>query len=323
MTLGPGIYTIGSDQYHAGADTEQPSLSAHIAHLMLTRSPRHAYTVHPQLGGQQLRTAAEEAKFNPGTAAHALLLQGEQITIHDVIFHDENEAPRIAQLAQVDGRPFAYIVPDLVDWRTNFAKQVRTEARRHGLIALLTVQWLQVQEMVASIREQLHTLDVDPPMFTDGKAEQTLIWTEQGVTCRARLDWLRTDLQAADDMKTTKASGNPHDWTRTTLWSIGADIEAAFHSRAVQAITGTRPPVRFLVCETVPPFAICPVTLAPDALTLADEKMNRAILLWKQCLQTGEWPCYPTQLCAAELPPWSEARFLEQQILTDMDEVAA
>lgn len=279
----PDIYSMPADAYHRDP-CEQPSLSASIANLLLTKSPKHAWIVHPQLGGQKLDE--KEERFDVGTAAHALLLEGKNV-IHEV---------------------------RATDWRTSEAKAVRAKARENGLIPLLSHQYLQTMEMAASIREQLPNLDADPPLFADGKAEQTLIWQESnGVMCRARLDWLRDDRQAVDDLKTTARSANPHIWTRTTLWSIGADLQVAFYLRGVKALTGKTAAFRYVVVETTPPYALSVVSLAPDAVALADDKVERALEIWKRCLDRSEWPAYPRQVCHAELPPWSESQWLEQQ----------
>lgn len=293
MTVQPGIHTMTAEQYHSDP-AERPSLSASIAKLLLAKSPKHAWIVHPQLGNQRIEE--KEERFDVGTATHAVLLEGRNV-MHEV---------------------------EAADWRTKLAQEVRTKARKAGLIPLLTHQYNQVLEMAASVREQLDSLDVDPPMFTDGKPERTLVWEEpNGVLCRARLDWLRDDMTAIDDYKSTARTANPHEWCRTTLWNIGADLQVSFYLRGLKALAGKTAAFRYCIAETTPPYALSVVSLAPDALALADDKVDRAIELWKRCLDTGDWPAYPRQVCHAELPPWSEARWMERQALEDMDEVAA
>ena len=43
--MNPGIYDTSAEMYHADtlADDERPSLSASIANILLTSSPRHAW----------------------------------------------------------------------------------------------------------------------------------------------------------------------------------------------------------------------------------------------------------------------------------------
>ncbi|MCR4341997.1 MAG: PD-(D/E)XK nuclease-like domain-containing protein [Gemmatimonadaceae bacterium] len=286
MTLAPGIHVITADAYHRDDVCDQPSLSASLAHILCTSSPAHARIAHPRLNPDFERH--EEEKFDTGTVAHALLLQGEDVAV----------------------------IVDAPDWRTNAAKEERDAARAAGQIPLLAKHWDAVRAMVAATREQLDKIEVSPALFTDGKPEQTLIWEDDGVMCRARIDWLHDDLSAIDDYKTSKASANPESWSRT-LFGIGADMQVAFYLRGLAAVAGAAvagmADWRFVVQETYPPYALSVVSLSPDVLALADAKVEWAIQLWKQSLASGEWPAYPTRVCWAELPPWEEARWMERE----------
>ncbi len=288
---GPGIRSLASDQYHADHIANVPSLSASIAHVLLSKTPRHAWTQHPRLNPNF--EPIETAVMDNGTAAHSLLF--------------EHRKPVIVQAN---------------DWRTKAAQEQRNEARARGQVALLEKDARHVQQLCDAISQQLDDLDADPRPFTDGKAEQTLVWEEPGdVVCRARLDWLRNDHTAIDDLKTT-TSADPREWTRRRLWEDGKDIQAAFYLRGLKHITGTDAAWRFVVVENKPPFALSVISLAPAAVELANAKVQRAIDLWRDCVNTNTWPAYPTRVCFAELPPWEEARWLERQVLEDMDEAA-
>lgn len=279
------MHTMDADAYHRDEGGEQPSLSASIAHLLCTASPAHAWAAHPRLNPAFKRE--EQEKFDVGTAAHALLLEGvDSMTIVD--------AP---------------------DWRTNAAKDARDEARANRQIPMLTKHAAELLAMVTAVREQLADIDADPPLLADGKPEQCLVWQELGgaVTCRARLDWLRHDHRTIDDLKTTSRSANPETWTRT-LFGIGSDVQMSFYLRGARAVLGVEPEFRFIVCETKPPYAVSVVSLAPDALTLANKKVSYAIDLWARCLRDDRWPAYAPRVHYAELPPWEEARWLEREL---------
>lgn len=283
--LKPGIHTMTAEAYHADP-CSVPSLSASMAHLLCTSSPAHARVAHPKLNPTFERH--EEEKFDVGTVAHALLLQGEDVAV----------------------------IVDAPDWRTKAAKEERDAARAAGQIPLLGKHWDAVRAMVAATRQQLDKIEAAPALFTDGKPEQTLVWEEDGVMCRARIDWLHDDLSAIDDYKTTKASANPESWSRT-LFGIGADMQVAFYLRGLAAVAGAAvagmADFRYVVQETYPPYALSVVSLSPDVLALADAKVEWAIQLWKQSLASGEWPAYPTRVCFAELPPWEEVRWLARE----------
>lgn len=277
-----GIHDMSAAAYHADP-AETPSLSASIARTLLASSPAHARAAHPKLNPDFAKI--DDKKFDLGTAVHDVFLE--------------------------DGDPVEVIIAD--SWRTKAAQEQRDQARAHGRIPLLDGQWEEVKAMLTALRQQIDRFDADPPLFHIGKPEQTLVWEEDGVTCRARLDWLHDDLSAIDDLKTTSHTANPEKWTRNTLYNIGCDIQAAFYVRGVKALTGLEPQFRWIVCETYPPFAMSVIAPGPDVLALANDKVDRAIALWRQCLAADRWPAYPGRVCYAELPPWAESQWLGRE----------
>lgn len=284
MTLDPGIHAVPADRYHDDPCAE-PSLSASIAHLLCSRSPLHAWAAHPRLNPDFARV--ERDIFDAGTVAHALLLDG-------TVACDVIDAP---------------------DWRTKEAKEAREAACANGLIVLLRHQWEQVEAMIEAARVQLVALDIDPPPLTDGAAEQTLVWEDHGVMCRARLDWLRDDWRIVEDLKTTSASANPRDWSRRRLWEIGADVQAAFYLRGLRTLTGADAEFRWVVIENTPPYALSVLSLAPSALELANDKVSWAIERWGQCIADDSWPAYASEVAYAEAPAWIETQWMEQVYL--------
>lgn len=281
--LRPGIHPgIPPGRYYADP-CEKPSLTASIAKVLCDRSPLHAWWAHPRLNPDYERE--EAAKFDLGTAAHAMLLQG------------------------ID----ACMPVDAPDWRTKVAKEQRDEIRNWGRIPLLTEQWERVTELVESVKFELGQFD--PPALTDGKPEQTLVWKEQGVICRGRMDWLRDDLTVFEDLKTTARDAQPLSWTSRRLWDLGLDVQAAFYQRGLKHLTGKDVEPRFLLVESTPPYAVSVLGLAPSALELAHEKVQWAIDTWRKCVATDTWPGYPRQIAYAELPAWQALKWAEERYL--------
>lgn len=283
MTLAPGIHdAVTAADYHDGGDT--PMLSASIARILVSKSPAHAKAAHPVLNPERERE--ESTKYDLGTSAHALLLQGDDI-IETIV---------------------------ATDWRTKEAKEARDDARAAGKIPLLLEQAGDVRSMVAEAKAQLARHRATPPLFADGKPEQTLVWEDDfGVICCARLDWLRDDYQAVDDYKTTSASADPEKWTRT-MYGMGADVQVAWYMRGVEKLTGVRPVFRYVVQETYPPYALSVVDLAPSALALGVAKVESALSLWAQCLEADSWPAYTQHVASIEVPTYEEMRWLEREV---------
>jgi hypothetical protein len=282
VTLQAGLHVgVLAGDYHQDP-CQQPSLSASIANILVSQTPLHAWTAHPKLNPAFRRKTDE--KFDLGTAAHAMLLEG-------------------------DGEKIAVVAAD--DWRTKAAKEQRDEARADGKVPLLAVQAGELFEMVAAAQTQLAAFNLDPPCFTEGHPEHTLIWDEDGVTCRARLDWLRDDYAAIDDYKTTSASADPSRWVRT-MYGLGGDVQAAFYLRGCERVLNVRPEWRYVVQETYPPYALSVVTLAASVLEVGGDKVEKAIRIWRDCLERDEWPAYPAVAERVEIPAYEETRWLER-----------
>lgn len=277
------ILSVDASLYHADdLGGETPSLSASLAHTLLTYSPAHARAQHPKLNPDF--KDEYDAKFDLGTAVHAMLLEGR-----DIVEPIEAE-----------------------NWRTKDAKAARDEARANGKVPLLEGDYGDALEMVESAMLQIARFDASPGLLLDGAAEQTLVWEEQGVLCRSRLDWLRDDFRAIDDLKTTRRSANPDGFSRV-LFDMGYDMKAAFYLRGVKAITGVDAVFRWIVVEPKAPYALSVLTPGPDVLALADAKVDKAIRVWRDCLERNHWQGYPQQVCTVELPPWEEPRWMERE----------
>lgn len=275
------VLALSQAEYHADQVGPTPTLSSSLAHVLCTQSPAHARARHPRMSPQPV--TSESDSFDIGTVCHALLLGGLD----------------------------AVQVLDYENYRTKAAQEARDAARADGLTPILTKNWLNCQTMIDRVRDQLDELNLDPPLFTDGEAEVTITWEMEGVPCRARLDWLRGDVAACDDMKTT--STEPWQWRRKRLFELGYDLRAAFYLRGIEAVTGARPKFRWLVAEVEPPYAISVVTPGADVLALGNDKVDYALRVWRGCVESGLWPAYPPELQVAELPAWEEARWLERR----------
>lgn len=277
-----GIWDLASADYHADAIADaQPSLSASIASILCSQSPAHARAAHPRLNPDFKRDHDE--KFDRGNACHALILEGRN----------------------------GVAIIDAKDWRTDAAKLLRDQARTEGRIPLLSKEWEVVCEMEDAVREQLAVHAAEPPLFTDGKPEQTLVWMDGDVLCRARLDWLRDDLATIDDLKTTARSADPEAYSRA-LFKVGGDVQAAFYLRGLKALTGYDAEFRWCVVESSPPYAVSVISPAPDVLALGDSKVKYALEVWKRCLAADSWPGYSDRVGYAELPAWEDTRWLEK-----------
>lgn len=289
MAIAPGVHALRPDAYHLDP-CPKPSLSASIAKLLIEASPRHAWHAHPRLNpGHE---PEEATQFDIGSAAHTLLLRDE--------------------------RALTVIAAD--SYRTKEAKALRDAARLAGSIPILEKHYDDVRRMADAARTQLAAHEASDA-FTDGKPEQTLIHEDAGTWFRSMLDWLPAKGSIFYDYKSTGGSASPELWRRS-IFDRGYDVQAAFYRRMIRAVLGgvQEPRFRFVIQETTPPYCLSVIALAPDAVDLAERKVDEAIRIWRWCMERDSWPGYPAHVCYVDAPPWQEARQMEREVVREQYE---
>lgn len=292
--MNPGIYQIDADTYHADP-CDEPSLSASVAHVLLTETPAHARLAHPRLNPNHVED--NDSKFTAGRVLHALFLEGEN---RMDVFRGLNGKGDVATA-----------------WQTNESKAFKAEAFARGRIPVLAHEELEFLAALDTLWQRIETLEDKPAPFTNGKPEQTLIWQEpNGVWCRARPDWLHDDAATIDDLKTC-ASANPGngfgDFGRA-VETLGHYVQEAFYRRGVAALFDTAPVFRFIAFELDGPGITCD-SLSARYRAIGDSAVARAIALWGDCLSRNDWPGYPRYRIEIEPPERLAAREEEEMCL--------
>ena len=266
--LVPGVHQFDAAAYHADPCSE-PSLSSSIAQVLIDKSPRHAWLQHPRLNPAY--KPDEDSRFDLGSAAHALLLEGAN-----------------AKIAVIDA----------ADWRTKGAKEQRDQARASGLFPILAKHDYALKAMVKAAHEAIEESELKG-IFQDGKPEQTVIWREAGVWLRCRPDWLANDHRIILDYKTAE-NAEPEQFSRQ-IERMGYDFQAAFYSRSFP-----KPPAFiFLAQEIEPPYDCSLHGLSEAAIQIAAFNVERAINIWRGCMIRGKWPGYDKRIHYAEPTTWA------------------
>ena len=254
MITGPGIYPdIDEAVYHADTDLAPElgrSLSASGAKTLLRNPARFDWErAHP---------APPRDVFDLGTAAHTLIL-GAGAGVKSL---------------------------DFDSWQTKAAREAREQARADGMIPLLEKDFRAVARMEAAVRA--HPLAA--PILTDGEPEQSVYWIDEptGVTCRARVDWLRTGHIV--DLKTA-ADASPDGFARAA-GSFGYHLSAAHYRAGIHAVTGEWLPFVLVVVEKEAPYSVSVHQFDDDFLDLGAARMRTALEIFADCESSGIWPAY-------------------------------
>ena len=273
-----GIHPDMPMDVYLGDPCPSPSLSASTLRRLLDSSPAHAHLYHPRYGARR----EESTRADLGTAAHAMLLGGEE---------------RIAFV-------------EASDWRTKAAQATRDAMRAEGRIPVLHLLRHGLGEMVKAARETLAREGID---LGACRREHTAIWQEGETWCRARPDAI-APRDYVIDYKTAD-NANPWRWIRTMI-AGGYHVQAAWYLRALHAIEGgDGRDFLFLVGEMEPPYACSLVGVGPGLRDLADQQVEWAMTRWRECVTAGEWPGYDARIHYAEAPTWLAYELAEKGIV--------
>ena len=269
-----GIFNIPLREY-INDPAPVPSLNSGTAHRLLTASPLHAWTDHPRLNDKYV--SEQLSRLELGTIVHALLLEKDRSRV---------------------------VLVEAEDWRTKAAKEKRDEARALGKLPILSKDMAEAESMVSVATKAIGASEIAGD-FATAIPEQTLIWEDEGIWCRSRPDKATKDWKVLFDYKTVAGSANPKTFMRAIL-QHGYDLQAVLGLRGVERLRlADKSTFIFIAQEIDPPYAVSFVSLNPEWVKFADDKLRMAMSIWKGCLRTNEWPAYSNRIAYLEPPPYA------------------
>lgn len=279
-----GVFDISTEAYHADPAPE-PSLSSTLARVIINQTPLHAWTASPRLNPDFV--PKEKETFDIGRACHAILLgKGGEF---DVVYAD--------------------------DWTKKIDQETRKASRAAGRSPVLLHQYQAAIRMseIAKAKLAEAKLELDP-----ARSEMAVLAQIDGVWCRALIDnaliWPSAPLI---DLKTC-ADASPEACLKA-VQSYQYDVQWQWYRQVWRAATGEERPMLFLFVEKEPPHSCLIVDLFDvrgqdgDWGEDAAMKCEEARRLWRLCLETNEWPDYPTQIATLYAPQWHRNRWADKQ----------
>ena len=151
--------TLAESAYRADP-CDTPSLSASIAKVLLSKTPKHAWLIHPRLGGEPWEPSQA---MEHGEIVHAGVL-GEERKL--VIPKDE------------DGTAF-------LNYRKAEARRQRDEAREAGHLPILEGDFARLKLAIEGVKERLTKMDVSLTLDT-ARCRRFGVKTWMAARCSAR-----------------------------------------------------------------------------------------------------------------------------------------
>lgn len=263
------VRQIDPAEYNNAKGTLGRALRSSTAKTLLTKTPAHAWAETPGLNDEW--EPKHTASFDFGHGAHAMLLgKGENIRV---------------------------IVAS--DWKTKAAQALRDEAYAVGHTPMLERDHNKAIRMADVARRYLDACGIG--RLDPARSEMMAVADIDGVSCRMMadhvFDWPTDPIL---DYKTARSVSDRG--VLNAIMEYGYDISDQWYREVWKAATGEDREFVLLLQEKEPPYACRLIKLLrlpgddADWSEDAAEKCAEARRIWRTCLETGEWPCYPAKL---------------------------
>lgn len=148
----------------------------------------------------------------------------------------------------------------------------------------------EYSRMIEIIQSVSGNVVAEEMLSGDGTAEVSIVWDDDatGLRCKARIDWVRTDLFKFTDLKTTRDAGA----FEKSIENFRYHRQMAFYAMGLKALTGQDWEASIVAVETERPYG---VRAAPMSIADMEEGTAEAReLLGKiaEARRTNEYPCY-------------------------------
>jgi hypothetical protein len=172
--------------------------------------------------------------------------------------------------------------------------------------AHLTILTAAQAERAVGMSEAVRRHPIAARYLDRGKAEQTLVWTDEatGLVCKARADFLSywcavVDLKSAADLS--------ERGFQSSAFKFGYPCQLAHYRNGAIAsgIWEREPDCVVIAVESKPPYDVGVFRLDSAALDFGAAKVAELLAKVKACTERGEWPGrYPDEQ-AYVLPEWA------------------
>ena len=187
----------------------------------------------------------------------------------------------------------------LCDRRTKDGKELYT-AFQASLKPGQQVVDLEEHELVVNVSDSVHT--TTEKLGVEFLSTELMLTSEEaGVPLKCSIDAIGSDGYIYD-IKTCEAADN-RSFMGNVL-SYKYFLQAYVYLQIYQLVMNERlHGFRFIAVEKTPPYASAVFTLGPELMTRGLFDYETALKLYKQCIETKEWPGYTTEVQVLDLQP--------------------
>jgi exodeoxyribonuclease VIII len=252
--------------------------------------PAGEYHAHPA------RSKSYLWKLYSGTPAHAEFGETETTPVMDL-----GTAVHFAALEPDKFESDLIRGPD--DRRGNKWKDALEEAAAYGKLVLTSGDYDKAGRMGDSLRKLPIVRQLSEAQIL---REPSAFWRDEetGLECRCRPDIYCPAFEIMADLKTT-GDASPFIWSKRAA-DMGYHAQEAWYTDGWQLAGGDRVEgFVFIVVETDYPHLAAAYELTPEAVHEGRLAMRKALLTYRDCRDSGEYPGYPAEVQSLDLPGWA------------------
>lgn len=138
-----------------------------------------------------------------------------------------------------------------------------------------------------------------------GERELSYVWDdpETGLRCKARSDIYGRPERLITDLKTT-ADASEREFPRS-IFNFGYHQQGAHYIDGAEEVEMPAEHFIIVAIEDAAPYEVVPYRLREDAIEKGREKLRELRRIYKQCMESGEWPGYSDIIVDVSLPDWA------------------
>lgn len=174
----------------------------------------------------------------------------------------------------------------------------------------------ETRRAVEAMRDSVMAHPTAREALARGVSEVSILWDEDGMQCKARLDHIGAVGEAGVivDLKTVQSASRSA--VERDLFRYGYQIQGAHYLAGLEAVSpqpaGNSRRRFLLICvEKTPPYLCAVYELDNVAITDGEDRRKRALRIWRACQNSGVWPGYPDGCEIVSTPPWVKSVFEE------------
>lgn len=142
-------------------------------------------------------------------------------------------------------------------------------------------------------------------LLTGSDFERSLFAEDANGTLRkGRLDVLTKAGNILPDVKTCESAA-PDDFEKSVV-NYRYMVQAAYYLDLCELVGIQREKFCFICVEKSAPYCVAVHELDADVIEWGRKLYQRDLTLYRHCLETGEWPGYPTEVGVIGVPKWAQ-----------------